>query len=197
MWPGNNYLHYWSQVFLCYSAQGFWIIRISIHLLGMGTVPSLVSMPATVTFKPLEFFSWFWVVTSHLCNWFALRWIFMVRALRISRVLFLGSTFLSYILLYQLQVFCFFRISDASPQMIYWVLSVFSLFVPLENSLKALMWHNHKIPLICILFSGSDILLCLMGCLETIAFYIWCILFVSIVRANQVSVQSVQSLSHT
>ena len=102
MWPGNNCLHYWSQVFLCYSAQGFWIIRISIHLLGMGTVPSLVSMPDTVTFKPLEFFSWFWVVTSRLCNWFALRWIFMVRALRISRVLFLGSTLLSYILLYQL-----------------------------------------------------------------------------------------------
>lgn len=68
MWSGNNYLHYRSQVLLCYSAQGFWIIRISIHLLGMGTVPRLVSMPATVTFNPLEFFSWFWVVISHLCT---------------------------------------------------------------------------------------------------------------------------------
>ena len=68
MWSGNNYLHYWSQVLVCYSAQGFWIIRISIQLLGMVTVPSLVSMPAIVTLNPLEFFSWFWVVTSYLCT---------------------------------------------------------------------------------------------------------------------------------
>ena len=34
--------------------------------------------------------------------------------------------------------------------MIYWVLSVFSLIVPLKNSLKAVMWLNHKTALICV-----------------------------------------------
>ena len=34
--------------------------------------------------------------------------------------------------------------------MIYWVLSAFSLIVPLKNSLKAVMWLNHKTALICV-----------------------------------------------
>lgn len=48
--------------------KALWITRFSIHLVGTVTLPSPVSVPATVTFNPFAFFSWSWVATSYLCT---------------------------------------------------------------------------------------------------------------------------------
>ena len=75
--------------------------------------------------------------------------------------------------------------------MIYWVLSVFSLIVPLENSLKAVMWLNHKTALICV-----SLLREWYSSLPDGMPWNHCFLYLMYLRANQVSVQSVQLLSH-
>lgn len=73
-------------------------IRFPIHLLGTGTISSPASGPVPVICYPFGLFSLTLCRYRTLVHWSTLSWMFMVKFLKISEVLALSSSFLSYIL---------------------------------------------------------------------------------------------------